>query len=235
MGPRTIQPTLAEVGLVFSRSRLTLENGTIVGVQWQRTGRYDFDDFLVKNNPARNGSSLLIRKSCFDDVGGFDEDKVPVEDLDMWLRIAHNSRTLTFRGNKHLLVDLRLRPGSAMRDRSAVYVETRRLIAEQAPKLKRSPAGLAYVHLAVAALKYGDAGEGMAEDLAAQARTAGTDRLLRSFTGWRLIFWHTLPRSQRRMVRTAQHNMREAIKSANRRLRGSPGSNLAQNPVNSEK
>jgi hypothetical protein len=170
-----------------------------------------------------------------DDVGGFDEDKVPVEDLDMWLRIAGGSRTPVLWRNGHFLVDLRLRPGSITRDRSAAYNAIHRLLREQTARLRHSPPGLAYVHPAVAALKYGDAGEDLAEELAAVARSAGTCRLLRSFTGWRLIFWHTLPRSQRRMVRAAQRNTSEAIKSANRRLRGSPGSNLAQNPVNSEK
>src|SRR5262249_39412105 len=150
------------------RSRLVLENGTFVGIQWQRSGRYDFDDFLVKHNPARNGSSLLVRKSCFDDVGGFDVDKVQVEDWDMWLRIARWSRTPVLWGSRHFLVALRLRPGSITRDRSAAYKAIRQLLAEQTPNLRHSPPGLAYVPPAVAALKYGDAGEDLAEELAAR-------------------------------------------------------------------
>jgi glycosyltransferase involved in cell wall biosynthesis len=210
-----------DVGAVFCRSRMTLENGTLIGVQWQRAGRYDFDDLLIGNNPARNGSSLLIRRSCFDEVGDFDETMSIGEDFEMWLRIAHGSRTPIFWGNKHLLADLRLRPGSAMRDRSAAYIATRQLLTEQTPKLKRSPTGLAYVHLAAAALKYGDAGEDLAEELASQARSAGIYRLASSITGCRLLFWSTLPRPARKMVRTAQHGAREAVKSANRRVRGS--------------
>src|ERR1700761_2207690 len=108
-----------DVGLVFCRPRLILENGTVVFYQWQRAGRYDFDDFLVGANPARCGSSLLIRKSCFDDVGQFDEDLASVEDLEMWLRIAAGSKTPVLWGSKHFLVDLRLRPGSVTRDRAA--------------------------------------------------------------------------------------------------------------------
>ena len=112
-----IQSLPPDVGVVFCRSRLVLENGTLVFLQWQRAGRYDFDDFLVNSNPARNGSSLLIRKSCFADVGGFDEDLRHLEDLDMWLRIAANSKTPVLWASKYFLVDLRLRPGSMSRDR----------------------------------------------------------------------------------------------------------------------
>ncbi len=65
--------SLPDVGGVFCRSRLVLENGTLVFLQWQRAGRYDFDDFLVGGNPARNGSTMLLRTSCFAEVGGFDE------------------------------------------------------------------------------------------------------------------------------------------------------------------
>lgn len=210
------------VGAVFCRSRLMLENGTFVGVQWQRSGRYDFDDFLVKNNPARNGSSLLIRRSCFDEAGGFDAADEPAEDLAMWLRITGGSRTPVFWGTRGFLVDLRLRPGSITRDRSAAYRALRRLLEEQTPKLRRCPAGLAYVHPAAAALKYGDAGDDLAEELAAKARTAGTARLARTTMGLRLLFWHSLSRTRRQMLRDAQHNAREAVKTVNRRLRGGP-------------
>lgn len=209
-----------EVGVVFCRSRLMLENGTYVGVQWQRPGRYDFDDFLVMNNPARNGSSLLIRRSCFDEVGGFDAADEPVEDLAMWLRIARGSRTPVLWGSRGFLVDLRLRPGSITRDRSGAYRTLRRFLEEQTPSLRRLPPGLAYVRPAVAALKYGDAGDDLAEELAEKARTAPAGILVRSTSGLRLLFWHSLSRSRRQTLRDAQHNAREAVKTANRRLRG---------------
>ena len=89
-------------------------------LQWQRAGGYDFDDFLVNGNPARNGSSLLIRKSCFTDVGVFDEKLAYNEDIDMWLRIAENSKTPILWASRYFLVDLRLRPGSMTRDRAGI-------------------------------------------------------------------------------------------------------------------
>ena len=86
-----------DVGAVFCRSRSILENGLLVKVHWQRAGGYDFDDFVVRNNPAGNGSSILVRASCFAEVGGFDEGLPYVEDLEMWLRIASVERNINSR------------------------------------------------------------------------------------------------------------------------------------------
>jgi glycosyltransferase involved in cell wall biosynthesis len=208
-----------DVGAVFCRSRLILENGTPIFLQWQRAGRYDFDDFLVGGNPARNGSSLLIRTSCFDDVGGFHENLQHVEDIEMWLRIAKDSRTPLLWANRHFLVDLRLRPGSVTRDRAGGEAALLDFLEAQTPKLQRLPAGLAYVRPAVGALKYGGNDE-LAERWAARAREAGIGHLLRSSWGLRLLFWHSLPRSGRRAVRSAQSHTRNAVKSADLRLRG---------------
>jgi len=214
-----IESLPAEVGAVFCRSRLILENGSPIFLQWQRAGRYDFDDFLVGGNPARNGSSLLIRTSCFDDVGGFDENLQHVEDIEMWLRIAKDSKTPLLWANRHFLVDLRLRPGSVTRDRAGGEAALLDFLEAQTPKLQRLPAGLAYVRPAVGALKYGG-NEELAERWAAQARSAGIGHLLRSTWGLRLLFWHSLPRSGRRAVRSAQSHTRNAVKSADLRLRG---------------
>lgn len=217
-----IESLPSNVGAVFCRSRMILENGTTVFFQWQRVGSYDFDDFLVGNNPARNGSSLLIRKSCFDEVGGFDEKLQYVEDLEMWLRIAEGSKTPILWASKHFLVDLRLRPGSLTRDRATSEAALGDLLESHVAKLCRLPAGVAYIRPAVAALKYGG-NEDLAECWAAKARSVGTGHLVRSASGLRLLFWHTLPRPSRSAVRSAQRSTREILKSANLRLRGSRG------------
>lgn len=208
-----------DVGAVFCRSRMILENGTPFFFQWQRSGRYDFDDFLIGANPARNGSSLLIRSSCFDDVGGFDEARKRVEDFEMWLRIAKGSKTPIFWASKHFLVDLRLRPGSMTREKGGGVTGIRDLLEAEVPQLQRLPPGLAYVRPAVAALKYGGNDE-IAEQMAARARQAGAGRLLRSTWGLRLLFWHSLSPSGRRTVRSVQSGARNAVKNANLRLRG---------------
>ena len=134
-----IQSLPPDVGGVFCRSRLVLENGTLVFLQWQRAGRYDFDDFLVGGNPARNGSTMLLRKSCFDDVGGFDEELKCLEDLDMWLRIAENSKTPGLWASKYFGVDQRLRPGSMTRDRASIEDALNVMYESQTAKLRRLP------------------------------------------------------------------------------------------------
>jgi glycosyltransferase involved in cell wall biosynthesis len=217
-----IQSLPPEVGAVFCRSRIMLENGTLVFFQWQRAGRYDFDDFLVSSNPARNTSSLLIRKSCFTEVGGFNEEMRYCEDIDMWLRIAESSKTPILWASRHFLVDMRLRPDSATRNRAEIETALCDMLDSQTPKLRRLPAGLAYVRPAVIAFKYGD-NDGLAEYWAKQAKSAGNSRLARSVPGVRLLFWDTLSRSARLKVRSVQHSARETVKSVNLRLRDVAG------------
>jgi len=207
------------VGVVFCRSRMILENGTPVFFQWQRAGAYDFDEFLVKNNPARNGSSLLVRKSCFDEVGGFKEDMPSAQDLDMWLRIARSSTTPVLWSNRHFLVDLRLRPGSISRDQAMRDAALQEVLQANVSRLRRLPAALAYVRPAMTAMKYGDENE-ISEYWAGEARSAGVRQLVRSVAGLRFLFWANLPASGRRVVRTAQGNARGAVKDLNTLLRG---------------
>jgi glycosyltransferase involved in cell wall biosynthesis len=220
---RLIQSLPPDVGAVFCRSRLVLENGTLVFLQWQRAGRYDFDDFLVDSNPARNCSSLLIRASCFADVGGFDEDLRRLEDLDMWLRIASSSKAPVFWASKYFLVDMRLRSDSMSRSRADVATAQYDMLETQTAKLRRLPAGLAYVRPALVAFKYGE-NEDLAEYWAGRARSVGRGQLARTVPGIRLLFWDTLPRQARRAVRSAQYSARELLKDVNLRLRGSLGS-----------
>jgi glycosyltransferase involved in cell wall biosynthesis len=207
------------VGLVFCRSRMILENGTPVFFQWQRAGAYDFDEFLVKNNPARNGSSLLVRKSCFDEVGGFKEDMPSAQDLDMWLRIARLSSTPVLWSNRHVLVDLRLRPGSISRNQATRDAALQEVLQANVSRLRRLPAALAYVRPAMSAMKYGDENEILAY-WASEARSVGMLRLMRSVAGLRFLFWDNLPASGRRVVRAAQGNVRGAVKDLNTLLRG---------------
>jgi glycosyltransferase involved in cell wall biosynthesis len=218
-----IQSLPPDVGAVFCRSRLVLENGTLVFLQWQRSGRYDFDDFLVNSNPARNGSSLLIRKSCFTDVGGFDEDLHYIEDLDMWLRIASSSKTPVLWASKYFLVDMRLRPGSVTRDRAGLESALSSMLESQTAKLRRLPAGLAYVRPALIAFKYGE-NEELAKYWAGRARSVTSSQLARTVPGLRLLFWDTLPRPARSAVRSLQYSARELLKDVNLRLRAGPGS-----------
>lgn len=201
------------VGGVFCRSRAILENGTKAHFLWQPAGSYDFDKFLIRNNPSRNGSSLLIRKSCFDELGGFDEDLPSAADMEMWLRIADSSTTPILWGSAYYLVEWRLRQGSVTRDRLARDLALLRVLDHYAARLRHSPPYLAYVRPAVTALKYG-ADDDVAEQMAQQARAAGITPLTRSTPGIRLLCWYALPRAGRRFVRSVQSDTRELVKYA---------------------
>jgi glycosyltransferase involved in cell wall biosynthesis len=207
------------VGVVFCRSRMMLENGTPVFFQWQRAGSYDFDEFLVKNNPARNGSSLLIRRACFDEVGGFKEDMPSAQDLDMWLRIARGSTAPVLWANRHFLIDLRLRPGSISRDKAMRNEALQGVLDANVPRLRRLPAALAYVRPALTAMKYGEESE-ISAQWANEARSAGVLQLAKSIAGLRFLFWDNLSTSGRSAVRSVQATARGAVKDLNTLLRG---------------
>jgi glycosyltransferase involved in cell wall biosynthesis len=217
---RLIRSLSGDVGAVFCRSRMILENGTPIFVQWQRAGSYDFDDFLVYGCPARNGSSLLLRRSCFDDAGVFDENMPSAQDFDMWLRIGRGSATPIFWANRRFLVDLRLRAGSISRNRTARVNALQDLLAKNVPLLQRLPPALAYVGPALTALKYGNDSD-VAAWWVREARSAGFPRLARSLTGVRFLFWSSLSASGQNLVRSAQRSSRDAVKRLDSLLRGS--------------
>lgn len=49
---------------------------------------YIFERLLDANLITGSGSGILMRRACFDSVGGFDEEFRACEDWDMWLRLA---------------------------------------------------------------------------------------------------------------------------------------------------
>jgi glycosyltransferase involved in cell wall biosynthesis len=55
------------------------------------------------------GSGAVVRKTCFDEIGGFDESLRAVEDLDMWVRLASQSAIGRLR---EALVFVRVHPTS---------------------------------------------------------------------------------------------------------------------------
>ncbi len=86
-----------EVGVLYSDAELMDESGqTLSGRFIQKYRRFEvpptgwvFDE-LIRGNfiPAM---SALVRRRCFDEVGGYDE-SLYIEDWDMWLRIARRFR-----------------------------------------------------------------------------------------------------------------------------------------------
>lgn len=75
-------------------------------------GDYDAQRTLAGHCPQGNGSCLVLRRSCFDEAGLFDEDLFNCVDFDMWMRIHLRSSAPLFRFIVEPLVDWRTRPGA---------------------------------------------------------------------------------------------------------------------------
>jgi glycosyltransferase involved in cell wall biosynthesis len=186
------------VAAVFARSRVISQNGRLYAFRWQPSGRCDFDDMLIRACPPRCGSSLLIRKSCFDLVGEF-SDEIFTPDHSMWLRIQRDSGMPYFWGNAAYLLDLRVRAGAISRDHRGRFEKCDAIAREFSPGLRRYPASMAYVRFAVFAFRAGY--EDYASRWAQQAKQAGLAHLLVDSYGWRLLGWTVLPPIARRALR----------------------------------
>jgi len=77
------------IGLVScSMQEIDEEGGVIRDITYKDYNNED-DLFaeLIQKNIVSGGSSAIVRKNCFDQVGLFDENLQPAADWDMWLRI----------------------------------------------------------------------------------------------------------------------------------------------------
>jgi glycosyltransferase involved in cell wall biosynthesis len=108
----------SEVSFVYTWTALINERGTLTGRYYKRHEEGDVWDTLIEFNLVGCGSVPLIRKSCFDAAGEFDENlKSFVEDWDLWLRMA---RLYRFKVIKEPLVYYRQRPDSASKNWAAM-------------------------------------------------------------------------------------------------------------------
>lgn len=200
----------AEVGAVFCHSRVMLTSGRVVTLRWQPVGPCDLDLMLTANNPAHNGSSLVLRRSCFEEAGLFDDALPSALDLDMWLRIADRSSTPLFWGLRRYLVDMRLgRPGAISADRGARFDALETILGRYAPTMRRLPQGLAYVRPAVFA--YRDGHDETADRWAARARAAGSTALARDGWGRTMLTWQAAGSAGRLALRGARDSTRAGV------------------------
>jgi glycosyltransferase involved in cell wall biosynthesis len=203
----TLEDAPPHTGAVFAHSRVMLANGRTVSLRWQPSGICDLDRLLVENCPPHSGSSLLIRRSCFDEAGGFDTAIPSATDFEMWLRIAARSATPAFLGVRRWLVDYRVtRPGSISGNRIARFQALDTILDRYVPLLTRLPAGLAYVRPAVFA--YRDGADEFAERWTRHALTAGRRTLTRDHWGLSLLAWHEAGPQQRARMRQARESVR---------------------------
>ena len=203
----TLESAPPLTGAVFAHSRVMLASGRAVSLRWQPSGICDLDRLLVENCPPHGGSSLLLRRSCFDEVGGFDTAMPSATDFEMWLRIAAHTSTPAFLGVRRWLVDYRVtRPGSISGNRIARFQALDMILDRYVPQLTRLPAGMAYVRPAVFA--YRDGADEYGERWTRQAFTAGRRAITRDHWGLSLLAWHEAGPQQRARMRHARDSLR---------------------------
>lgn len=215
----TLHSSAPQVGIVYCHTRVMLESGQVVALRWQPAGECDLDRLLVQNNPPHNGSSLLIRRSCFDEVGLFDPGLASAVDFEMWLRIASGSSTPLMLGTRRYLVDMRLmRTGSISSDRAARFECLDKVITQYAPGMTRLHPGTAWIRPAVFA--YRDGYDEFGDRWAMRAREAGTATLARDPWGRSLLGWSRAGRDGRARIRALRDGARSgAYRAASGALR----------------
>lgn len=197
------------IGVVFCQAWVIDESGRKYWRRARPARDYGLDDLLIFDNPTANGSVLFIKRSCFDQAGLFNEAMQSSVDLDMWLRIAHNTDTPVFRGVKDLLVDLRVRSGAISRDLETRMKWNDHILDEWVPRLREKNRPLAYVRPAVMAFRAGS--DERAERLARKALAAGAPLLAGDAYGRRVLVWDKLRPSQRTLVRKSASTGKQAI------------------------
>jgi glycosyltransferase involved in cell wall biosynthesis len=197
-----------DVAAVFARARVISESGRVYLLRWQRAGRYDFDDMLIRACPPRTGSSLLIRASAFSADRLF-RDLKSAQDLDMWLRIQRDSGMPYFWGGNKYLLDIRVRPGAISRDHRARFAALESLIRDHSPDLRRHPPNLAYVRPSVFAYRSGE--DDVADRWAREVRQIGLRMLVPDSYGWRVLAWSSLTPWHRKLLRSASGAVRSFV------------------------
>jgi glycosyltransferase involved in cell wall biosynthesis len=177
-----------KVGAVFCASRIVTENGSPIWLQMARKGEYDHDDLLAWYSPPGNGSSLLLKRSNFEDTRYFDEDLKSSVDMDLWYEMAYRSERPIFYGTREVLVDYRRRSNTITGNITRHMTVLDGLLAKHASRMQRLPEGAAYVKPALYALSKGseDVDE-ITQRWVEKALSAGKPYLLRDKNGLQLL------------------------------------------------
>ena len=77
-----------EVGLVYSWVAIANDQGQVTGRIFKSHHAGPVLEPLVERNFVECPSSVVVRRTCFDQAGGFDETIFCFEDWEMWIRIA---------------------------------------------------------------------------------------------------------------------------------------------------
>ena len=100
------------IGLISCGVRMINESGDILAVDKKEeiySNKNKFIEKLYLSNFVSGGSQAVVKRSCFEKVGFFDENIQSSEDWDMWLRIAEQ---FDIRFVKEVLVEALVRTAS---------------------------------------------------------------------------------------------------------------------------
>lgn len=103
----------SEVGLVYTWTRLVDEAGKPTGVKYDSQIEGNVWQQILVGDIVCSGSSAMVRRDCFDQLGGFDLNLPAAEDFDMWTRIAAD---YPFAVVKEFLLDYRQHSTSMSRN-----------------------------------------------------------------------------------------------------------------------
>jgi glycosyltransferase involved in cell wall biosynthesis len=171
-------------GGVFCRSVTMSELGEDLFVYRPPAGTYDLHSFLIWCNPAGNGSSFLVRRSAYEQAGGFDEELVNLLDMEWLLRLMRDSASPLLQGTSQALVRYRRRRGSISTDSTA------RMQALEDVITRFDAARHPLVWLRPALMAYRSGCIEHARRWTARVEEYGWHRLVRSADGRRLLGHH---------------------------------------------
>ena len=170
-------------GGVFCRSVTISEQGDELFTYAPPAGTYDLRSFLVWCNPAANGSSFLVRRAVYDQIGGFDESLPSLLDMEWLLRITRDSAFPLLQGTTQTLVRYRRRRGSISSDVRARM----RALEDVVSEFDRAGDPLVWLRPALMAYRAGCLRD--ARRFGSRATPYGWHRLLRGRDGRRLLLF----------------------------------------------
>jgi len=116
------------VGLVYTWTTLVDQGGKPTGFVYAYELEGNVWEQIVIEDIVCNGSSAMVRRSCFETVGVFDPNLSSVADGDMWVRIAGH---YPFAVVKEFLVDYRQYPNSMSKNRQKMLEDLRLTIEKR--------------------------------------------------------------------------------------------------------
>lgn len=79
----------SRVGVIYTRSIAVGQSGeAVTGDEAPKHRGYIFRKLLISNRIRGGGSNVMVRRECFEKVGGSDGALPSCQDWDMWIRLS---------------------------------------------------------------------------------------------------------------------------------------------------